>query len=133
MTSALLPESKVTGSAIAAATLATEPPVVANMVSLAAMRRGSAGPRHVRALVLGSAATSRALSAAKWWGYDAERGIAVYLGAVNDGTAVTISTTIGYATKLEDVVGHYSHLGITGTLAGDSLILEVHPSEAHGG
>ena len=120
-TAPLLPA--YTNKTVAFATVATAPPAEANMVSLDKFPGG--GPVYVRVLLRGSTSTERVLTGATYWG---RRGTVTYeLGPVNNGVDTVVSTTRGVSDELVLVGGAFEFLGVSGTLAGDSLVIEVLP------
>ncbi len=130
-TSQLLPGLGLSAT-VATATLATEPPAKASMIALAAMSPNRAAHRLARMMLFGSTATPRTLVNGKIWGWDETAGQPVFLGFVLDGVTITVATTQGGAQLLADVLGCYSHVGVTGTLAADSLVINVAPVEVSG-
>ncbi len=112
-----------TNKTVAAADVATKPPAEANMVVLAKFPGG--GPAYVRVLLRGSTSTERALTGALYWG---RLGTVTYeLGPVNGGVDTVVSTTRGVSEELRLVAGAFDSIGVSGTLAGDSLVIEVLP------
>ena len=106
---------------VAAAGL-TSTPAEGDMVPLTKFPGG--GPVFLRVLLRGNAG-DRNLSGAR---YVAKRGTVYYdLGPVNNGVDVNVSTTRGASDELRLVAGPFDFLGVSGTLAGDSLVIEVLP------
>jgi hypothetical protein len=101
----------------------TSPPAEGDMVALAKFPGG--GPLYLRVLLRGSTASDRLLSGARYWG---RRGTVAYdLGPVNNGVDATVSNVRGVSDDLGLVAGPFDFLGVSGTLAGDSLVIEVLP------
>ncbi len=110
-----------TTKTVAAASL-TAPPSSSDMVTLTRFPGG--GAVFARVLLRGSTGTDRALTGARYWG---KRGTVYYdLGPVNNGVDVTVSNVRGVSDELR-LVGVFDNLGVSGTLAGDSLVIEVLP------
>jgi hypothetical protein len=124
---ALLKALDPTGT-IAAATVATTPPSTANMIDLGAYAEKA--PPYLHVEVYGSAATERLLSGAVWWGVSRTTGLVCRIGPAFDGVDVTISNARSAGELLEGVAGRYSKIGITGTLAGDGLVIAAAAMES---
>lgn len=103
---------------VAAATLATEPPVVGSMLDLS-KRTGRQSVARALVQLRGTAAAT--LTNGKIWGRDAS-GRLKFLGWVRDGIAVAVNATLG-TDQIVDQVPVYTHLGVTGTLTAGSLVM----------
>lgn len=108
---------------LAAATVATKPPDPANMLDLASF--ATKGPPFLHVEVVGSTATERLLSGAEWWGVSRITNLPTRIGPAFEGVDVTISNARSASELLEGVANLYSKIGITGTLAGDGLVLHA--------
>lgn len=129
-TSLLLKNLKQETAALAAATVATAPPAKANMVDVTTMRQGNgAAPRLARLVLKGGQAGAQDLSAGLIWGWDKDTDLPVQIGQLNDGATVTITNARFFGQLLADVLGCYTHIGVTGTLTASTLIIEVAPVE----
>jgi hypothetical protein len=118
---------------VLAATLATVPPVKASMVALAGLELGSStAPRRALLDLFNSAAAVVTLTGGVIWGWSRAHDKPMVIGFVLDGAVATVHSGYGVSQLLDDVVACYTHLGITGTLSGNSLVMYVTPIEGRG-
>lgn len=134
--SLLVTDAKQASIALDVATLGTVPPAKASMVDVTGLRGGGGrgdAPRLARLLIKGGQAGSQTLTGGLIWGWDRAEDKPVELGLLRDGLAVTITNARFFGQVLSDVVGAFTHVGVTGTLSASTVVLEVAPIETSEG
>jgi hypothetical protein len=115
-------------AAVAALPAASPTADSTDCASLESWRGGASAPRAAKVSLKGS--TTATLTSAVYVGWNANTALWEELGRVNEGRAVTLSTTRGFGQVLYDVAACYSHVSIVGTLSAGTLTATIEPIEA---